>query len=237
MQGRNERLWAAGIRDESLCADLRNPGFSEVFPVTEPTLDNPNYRVLGVPLMTGKLDWLLYRGPLVVTDSVMGNHDYAASDHKWLAADFRACGSGAGKAALAAAGSSPRLPALSESGAASPKVGAPSAISAASSPRALTPAALPLSPHLPHLGVAAQRADSNAAEDTVGLLEEARAEAGLLGRANTAMGGRLGGLLGRTRRVTSGHGLDGDSALEALARRSVDLLPRHAALHRSAASQ
>ena len=49
------------------------------------TLDNPKYRFLGVPLMQGKLDWLLLRRLRVLATSV-GNHDYAASDHKWLCA-------------------------------------------------------------------------------------------------------------------------------------------------------
>ena len=50
---RNERLWAAGVRDDALCRQLTNPGFAEVFPVAAPTLDNPSYHVLGLPLMVG----------------------------------------------------------------------------------------------------------------------------------------------------------------------------------------
>lgn len=88
VQRRNDRLWAAGLHDEAACRALVNPGFSEVFSVSEHTLDNPRYRVCGVPLMSGKLDWLLHRGDLAVVDSAIGNHDFAASDHKWLAADF-----------------------------------------------------------------------------------------------------------------------------------------------------
>lgn len=54
------------------------------------TLDNPAYRVMGVSLMKGKLDWLLLRR-LAVTATGMGNHDYSASDHKWLSADVTFC--------------------------------------------------------------------------------------------------------------------------------------------------
>ena len=50
------------------------------------TLDNPRYRILAVPLMQGKLDWLLLRRLQVQVTSI-GNHDYHASDHKWLCAD------------------------------------------------------------------------------------------------------------------------------------------------------
>lgn len=84
----NEKLWAAGLHDEAACAALTNPGFEETFPLSAPTLDHPSYRVCGVPLMNGKLDWLMHRGGLTVADSALGNHDYSASDHKWLGADF-----------------------------------------------------------------------------------------------------------------------------------------------------
>lgn len=50
------------------------------------TLDNPACRVMGVSLMKGKLDWLLLRR-LAVAATAIGNHSYAASDHKWLSAD------------------------------------------------------------------------------------------------------------------------------------------------------
>jgi hypothetical protein len=86
--GINEKLWAAGLRDEQACAALTNPGFKETFPLSAPTLDHPSYRICGYPLMKGKLDWLLHRGGLTVVDSSLGNHEYTASDHKWLAADF-----------------------------------------------------------------------------------------------------------------------------------------------------
>ena len=62
-------------------------GFHDPFdPVRTITLDNPQYRCLGVPLMQGKLDWLLLRRLHVLGTSI-GNHDYSASDHKWLCAD------------------------------------------------------------------------------------------------------------------------------------------------------
>jgi hypothetical protein len=160
VQARNERLWRAGVRDQALCQALTNPGFSEVFSITEATLDNPNYRILGVSLMTGKLDWLLHRGHLAVTDCVMGNHDYAASDHKWLAADFRLCSSEVATS-NAVAGSSPRLPALAEASVAA--------------------AAVQPSVRLPDLVPAALQADANAPDECHGLLQAARAEAGLLG--------------------------------------------------------
>jgi hypothetical protein len=160
-QARNERLWRAGVRDEALCQTLQNPGFQEVFNVTAVTLDNPNYRILGVPLMAGKLDWLLHRGPLVVTDRVMGNHDYVASDHKWLAADFRLASS----AAPTVVGSSPRLPALAEASVA--------AAAAAAAPR-------PLQARHPGLVPAALQADAHAPDECHGQLQAARDEAGLL---------------------------------------------------------
>lgn len=84
----NQKLFSAGLQDEAVCAALTNPGFKETFPLSQPTLDHPSYRMCGVPLMNGKLDWLLHRGGLAVADSALGNHDYAASDHKWLGADF-----------------------------------------------------------------------------------------------------------------------------------------------------
>ena len=61
-------------------------GFKDPFdPVDTVTLDNPAYRYFGFSLMKGKLDWLLLRKMTVLQKSV-GNHDYAASDHKWLSA-------------------------------------------------------------------------------------------------------------------------------------------------------
>ncbi len=62
-------------------------GFVDPFDaVRDVTLDNPIYRVLGLSLMKGKLDWLLLRR-LSVGATAIGNHNYGASDHKWLSAD------------------------------------------------------------------------------------------------------------------------------------------------------
>jgi hypothetical protein len=62
-------------------------GFTDPFdPVSTITLDNPQYRILGLSLMQGKLDWLLLRR-LKIGATGIGNHDYTASDHKWLSAD------------------------------------------------------------------------------------------------------------------------------------------------------
>ena len=62
-------------------------GFLDPFhPVDTVTLDNPKFRLLGISLMKGKLDWVLLRR-LTVTGTSVGNHDYSASDHKWLCAD------------------------------------------------------------------------------------------------------------------------------------------------------
>ncbi len=66
---------------------LLNAGFADPFhPVDTITLDNPHFRFFGISLMKGKLDWLLLRR-LTVTGTSVGNHDYSASDHKWLCAD------------------------------------------------------------------------------------------------------------------------------------------------------
>ena len=62
-------------------------GFADPFhPVDTVTLDNPNFRLFGISLMKGKLDWVLLRR-LTVTGTSVGNHDYSASDHKWLCVD------------------------------------------------------------------------------------------------------------------------------------------------------
>ncbi len=62
-------------------------GFADPFDtVRDVTLDNPAYRILGFSLMKGKLDWMLLRR-MSVSATAMGNHDYSASDHKWLSAD------------------------------------------------------------------------------------------------------------------------------------------------------
>ena len=62
-------------------------GFADPFDtVRDVTLDNPAYKFLGFSLMKGKLDWLLLRR-MSVSATAIGNHDYSASDHKWLSAD------------------------------------------------------------------------------------------------------------------------------------------------------
>ena len=64
-------------------------GFVDPFdPLHTVTLDNPDYRFFGISLMKGKLDWLLMR-KCSVLDKAVGNHDYAASDHKWLMASIQ----------------------------------------------------------------------------------------------------------------------------------------------------
>lgn len=67
-----------------MCRNVMNTGFVDPFDVRRDiTLDNPKYRVFGLSLMTGKLDWILLRD-LHVISRAMGNHSYVASDHKWL---------------------------------------------------------------------------------------------------------------------------------------------------------
>ena len=62
-------------------------GFEDPFDTLETiTLDNKEYRFLGLSLMAGKLDWVLLRRLLVKAKAV-GNDDYAASDHKWMMVD------------------------------------------------------------------------------------------------------------------------------------------------------
>lgn len=68
----------------AVCCNAVNAGFVDPFdPVRDVTLDNAAFRLLGFSLMTGKLDWTLLKG-LQVASTRMGNHDYGASDHKWL---------------------------------------------------------------------------------------------------------------------------------------------------------
>ncbi|KAK9820602.1 hypothetical protein WJX72_012209 [[Myrmecia] bisecta] len=81
----NARLQYWGVPAD-VCKDVTNPGFHDPFDPDTTTLDNPSYRIFRVSLMKGKLDWLLLRRLKAVATSI-GNHDYKASDHKWLAAD------------------------------------------------------------------------------------------------------------------------------------------------------
>mmetsp|Transcript_8371 Transcript_8371/g.25104 ORF Transcript_8371/g.25104 Transcript_8371/m.25104 type:complete len:379 (+) Transcript_8371:2625-3761(+) len=84
----NARLKALGVR-EDVTQDVLNPGFKDPFNVAaDITLDNPAYKFWGISLMSGKLDWVLLRR-LQAVNTGIGNHDYAASDHKWLSADVR----------------------------------------------------------------------------------------------------------------------------------------------------
>lgn len=72
---------------EAVCRDAVNPGFSDPFDArTDITFDHPKYRYFGKHLMTGKFDWVLLRGCQVASKAI-GNHDYSASDHKWLLVD------------------------------------------------------------------------------------------------------------------------------------------------------
>jgi hypothetical protein len=82
----NKTLLTFGL-PRKVCERLVNPGFYDPFDVdVDVTLDNPLYRVCGLSLMKGKLDWVLLKGFRVLRKE-MGNHDYNASDHKWLMVD------------------------------------------------------------------------------------------------------------------------------------------------------
>ena len=63
---------------------LRNPGFVEAFDVYE-DVTLRNHR----GLFQAKLDWLLVRG-MTTGRRWMGNDAFAASDHRWLAAELDA---------------------------------------------------------------------------------------------------------------------------------------------------
>eukprot|EP00727_Mastigamoeba_balamuthi_P009470 m51a1_g5145 hypothetical protein (322) ;mRNA; r:32725-33978 len=75
--GRNEHLAALGL-PEDVCRDAVNPGFSEPFDI-DADITLSNHR----GWFNGKLDWMLVRGLNVQTKRI-GNHDFTASDHKWL---------------------------------------------------------------------------------------------------------------------------------------------------------
>lgn len=67
--------------------DIRNPGFYDPFDAYhDVTLINPKYTFGPFELFQGKLDWLLLRDMSVLHKSI-GNHDFDASDHKWIAAE------------------------------------------------------------------------------------------------------------------------------------------------------
>ncbi len=86
----NPHLLRLGLPHE-VARDALNPGLFDPFcPTNDVTLDNPAYRVLGLSLMTGKLDWVLVpRGRVEVVGKAMGNHSYSLSDHKWLMVEVR----------------------------------------------------------------------------------------------------------------------------------------------------
>ncbi len=85
----NATLLKLGLPLE-VCQAVVNPGFSDPFDVSKDiTLDNPAYRLGPWSLMTGKLDWALLWG-LKVKGQSIGNHDYSASDHKWLLVEVEA---------------------------------------------------------------------------------------------------------------------------------------------------
>ncbi|PKY39399.1 hypothetical protein RhiirA4_538071 [Rhizophagus irregularis] len=63
----------------------RNPGFYDPWSCTNDiTIHNPNY----FGLFKAKLDWTLLRG-FDVVNRWIGNHDYNASDHKYLMVDIK----------------------------------------------------------------------------------------------------------------------------------------------------
>jgi hypothetical protein len=86
----NKHLLRLGLPPEVAAAAV-NPGFVDPFDVETETLNNPKYcLVFGrLSLMAGKLDWVLLRGCRVVR-TAMGNDDFAASDHRWLAVEVAA---------------------------------------------------------------------------------------------------------------------------------------------------
>ncbi|KAK9842835.1 hypothetical protein WJX74_003107 [Apatococcus lobatus] len=87
----NQKLQWWGM-PEHVCKEALNPGFHDPWdPQQDITLDNPRYRILGFSMAAGKLDWLLMRR-LQLVGKDCGNHDYSASDHKWLQADVQLAG-------------------------------------------------------------------------------------------------------------------------------------------------
>lgn len=73
---------------DDICLLVDFAGFTDPFHHDTVTLDNPAYRYWIFSLMKGKLDWLLLRKMQVLKTSI-GNHDYSASDHKWLCATVK----------------------------------------------------------------------------------------------------------------------------------------------------
>eukprot|EP00775_Hariotina_reticulata_P004582 gene4582-4836_t len=88
-----------------------NPGFFDPYDVdADVTLDNPGSLMMCHNLADnffwhahGKLDWALLRG-MKVLSAVMGNDDYAASDHRWLLVEVALTSSNGAPTSTAAAG-------------------------------------------------------------------------------------------------------------------------------------
>ncbi|RKP05672.1 Endonuclease/exonuclease/phosphatase [Thamnocephalis sphaerospora] len=77
---RNELLEREGIFSEDVLRAARNPGFWDPWDTDHDiTLHNKAY----FGIFQGKLDWTLLMG-WELDAKRMGNHDYTASDHKWL---------------------------------------------------------------------------------------------------------------------------------------------------------
>ena len=75
--------------DPDVSRSALNPGFSCPFPASSTiTLDHPTYRLFGISLMRGKLDWMLMRR-LQADSKELGNMDFSLSDHRWMRADVR----------------------------------------------------------------------------------------------------------------------------------------------------
>jgi len=77
---KNTNLLGYGLPNQVLI-DARNPGFIDPF---HPTKDITLVNYKG--WFTGKLDWVLLKGFGVVSKNI-GNHDFSASDHKWMMVD------------------------------------------------------------------------------------------------------------------------------------------------------
>eukprot|EP01026_Neomeris_dumetosa_P059131 TRINITY_DN5519_c0_g1_i2.p2 TRINITY_DN5519_c0_g1~~TRINITY_DN5519_c0_g1_i2.p2 ORF type:complete len:227 (-),score=32.78 TRINITY_DN5519_c0_g1_i2:250-930(-) len=86
----NSKLLNLGL-PKQVAQDALNPGFWDPWDVdADSTLDIfLFYNTLH--LVRGKLDWLLLRGDLFVTNKLLGNQDYSASDHKWLLVELSSC--------------------------------------------------------------------------------------------------------------------------------------------------
>src|SRR5690554_584364 len=79
--GPNNRFLKGYNLPEQVLKDIRNPGFYDPFhPRKDHTLENHR------GWFKGKLDWTLLKGFRVLHQTI-GNHDYSASDHKYLLLD------------------------------------------------------------------------------------------------------------------------------------------------------